>query len=314
MRKVLLFLAFLAAFGLYFLYRADKLPFASPVPKVYGTSDSVKIINNWFPATSRDTNDENFDISAKAAIVVNYDTGEVVFAKNSRDRLPAASTIKIMTALLALDNKKLTDKFTVSKKAAEVGEDSMGLSEGEQLALDDLLYGLLLPSGNDAAVTIAEGVSGTEDAFTTLMNDKAKQLGLKDTKFINASGLDEDTEQQYTTAYDLLTLARYTWDRHKDFRRVVSTYHIYLDANVTHKAFDLYNGTNLLTTYPGVQGIKPGYTPEAGLCLVTYTENQNVKLIAVVLGSDNRKKEMVELLDYAYSKYGIKVDHPALNL
>jgi D-alanyl-D-alanine carboxypeptidase (penicillin-binding protein 5/6) len=311
-RKVLFFLFFLSCLAVFLLYRQDKLPFASPLPKVYGASDTLKQINNWFPKTASDTKDVNFDISAKAAIVVNYDTGEVIFSKNTQERLPAASTIKIMTALLALDNSKLTDKFSVSQKAATVGEDSMGLSEGEQLTLDDLLYGLLLPSGNDAAVTLAEGVWGSEDAFTRAMNDKARQLGLKDTKFINSSGLDEDSEHQYTTAYDLVTLARYMWDRHKDFRRIASTYHIYLEATSSHKAFDLYNGTNLLTTYPGVQGIKPGYTPEAGLCLVTIAENKNVKLIAVILGSNNRRTEMMELLDYGFSKLGIKVDHPAL--
>lgn len=313
MRKVLFFLVFLSSLGVFFLYRDDKLSFNSPLPKVYGTSDTNKVINNWSPKTSNDTTDARFDISAKAAIVVNYDTGEVLFSKNSRERLPAASTIKIMTALLALDNKKLSAKFIVSKKAAEVGEDSMGLTEGEQLTLDNLLYGLMLPSGNDAAVTIAEGVSGAEDAFVKSMNEKAKQLGLEDSKFINASGLDEDGEHQYTTAYDLVTLARYTWDRHKDFRRITSTYHIYLDATDAHKAFDLYNDTNLLTTYPGVQGIKPGFTWDADLCLVTFAQNQNVKLISVILGSNNRRMEMVELLDYGFLKYGIKVDHPALD-
>lgn len=305
---------FLGTVAAVLLYRQDRLTFISPVPKVYGTSDTVKIMNKWYPDNSVDLQGTNFDISAKSAIVVDYDTGGVIFSKNSNERLPAASTIKIMTALLALDNKKLTDKFVISQKAASVGEDSMGLSEGEQLTLDELLYGLLLPSGNDAAVAIAEGVSGTEDAFTTAMNSKAKELGLKDTKFINASGLDEDTERQYTTSYDLVTLARFVWDKHKDFRRIASTYHMYIDSTDSHKAFDLYNDTNLLTTYPGVKGIKPGFTWDAGLCLVTYAENQGVKLIAVILGSNNRRMEMVELLDYAFGKYGIKIDHPALDL
>lgn len=314
MRKVLLLLVFLGGLGVFLLYRHGQLSISSPLSKVYGTTDTLKVINNWFPNDVVGKQDAGFDVSAKAAIVANYDTGEVVFSKNSRERLPAASTIKIMTALLALDRAKLTDEFEVSKKAAEVGEDSMGLTAGEKLTLDELLHGLLLPSGNDAAVAIAEGVWGTEDAFTTSMNEKAKQLGLKDTKFINASGLDEDGESQYTTAYDLVTLARYVWDKHQDFRRIASTYHIYLDATETHKAFDLYNDTNLLTTYPGVQGIKPGFTWEAGLCLVTFAKNQNVKLIAVILGSNNRRMEMAELLDFGFGKYGIKVEHPALVL
>src|SRR3989344_4493438 len=231
-----------------------------------------------------------------------------------------------MTALVALENAKLSDKFTVSEKAATIGENSMGLTQGETLTLEDLLYGAMLVSGNDAAVAVAEGVSQTEDAFVQLMNQAARDLGLSDTEFINASGLDEDGKVQYSTAYDMATIARYAWENFAPFRQVAQTEHIVIGANANHKEFDLYNDTNLLTTYPGVKGIKPGFTWEAGLCLVTYAENKQSlrssalpagldgkKLLAVVLGSDNRRGEMKELLDYGFSYYGIKISHPSLD-
>lgn len=273
--------------------------------------EKVTVVNNWFPKFHSDI--APFDISAQAAILVNYETGEIIYSKRSKDKLPAASTIKMMTALVVLESAKLSDIYTVSKKAAEVGEDAMGLTEGEKVKVGDLLYGLMLPSGNDAAVTIAEGVAGSEDAFVVLMNRKARELGLSDSKFINASGLDVDGEEQYSTAYDLATIARYIWDKHKEFRKVTATDYIFIEGNSEHKAFELYNDTNLLTTYPGVRGIKPGFTWEAGYCLVTYAENNGVKLIGVLLNSGDRRGEMVRLLDYGFGKNGVKVYHPGLN-
>ena len=316
MRKFLLLFFILLFVGACFVYllKSDNFDFKSPIPKVFGKKTEIKLINNWFVKNS--TKEKNFEkelnLSAKSALLVDFDSANVLFEKNSADTLPAGSTIKIMTALVALDSKKLDDLFTISKNAATVGEDTMGLSTGEKLTFEDLLYGLMLPSGNDAAVAIAENVSGSEDAFVSLMNEKAKLLGMVDTKFINASGLDVDLEDQFTTVRDLAVLSHYIWEKHPAFRRITSTDHIFLDATGDHKAYDLYNQTNLLTTYPGVRGIKPGFTWEAGYCLVTYAENSGKKLIGVILGSENRRFEMKELLDFGFSKYGIKVEHPAL--
>lgn len=290
---------------------------SSPIPKIFGITSKQEVANGWFPKISSVSADKNLgdlNLSAKSALVVNYDSGEVVYAKNAKERLPVASTVKIMTALVALENKGVDDAFTVSSKAAHIGEDSMGLSEGERITLKELLYGLMLVSGNDAAITIAEGVAGSEEAFVSLMNQKVKSLGLLDTKFVNATGLDEDGKSQYSTAYDMTTIARYVWGHLPIFRQVSATEHVLLAANGSHKDFDLYNDTNLLTTYPGVFGIKPGFTWEAGLCLVTYAENNGVRLLAVILGSDNRRGEMKELLDYGFANYGIKISHPALDL
>lgn len=314
MLKILAALLLVLTAGTFFVLNNKDEGITSPIPRVFGVS-KPQVVNNWFPKESiKGVKDGELTLSAKSAIITNFETGEVLFAKDENERLPAASVIKIMTALVALERNKFSDTFTVSEKAAKVGENSMVLTQGEKLTLRELLYGLMLVSGNDAAVAIAEGVSGSEEAFVKIMNEKAKELGLKNTKFINASGLDVDGQEQYSTAYDLSVIAHALWENHPEIREITSTYHYYIDATSTHKDFELYNDTNLLTTYPGVRGIKPGFTWEAGLCLVTYAENGDKKLLAVILGSDDRRGEMKELLDYGFGKYGIKVDHPGLDV
>ena len=309
------FLLVVLALTGFFLIRRESISLVSPIPGVFGKADRI-VDNKWFPNKDSLDRRKSFDLSlsAKSALAVDYETGEIVFAKNIDDRLPVASTVKIMTALIALENAKISDTFTVSAKAAKIGENSMGLTLGEELTLEDLLYGLMLVSGNDAAVTIAEGIAGTESEFVKLMNAKVKSLGLRNTKFVNASGLDEDDKTQYSTAYDLVTIAHYVWEKYPKLREITATYNKFIEETGSHKAFDLYNDTNLLTTYPGVLGIKPGFTFEAGLCLVTYAENNGKKLLAVILGSDDRRGEMKELLDFGFSYYGIKVEHPGLDL
>ncbi len=284
----------------------------SPIPKIFGVNQ-VGVLNTWFPKDIL-ANSSDLNLPARSALSVNYDSGETLFEKNPERELPVASIVKIMTALVALEKADPVTDYIVSDNAAKVGENSMGLTAGEKLTLKELLYGLMLPSGNDAAVTIAEGVAGSEDKFVTLMNQEAQILGLKNTKFINSSGLDIDGEDQYSTAADLAVIARYAWNKYPLFREITSTYHEYLGATDSHKAFDLYNDTNLLTTYPGVKGIKPGFTWNAGLCLVTYAENNGKKVLAVILGSDDRRGEMKELLDYSFNKLGVHVSHPALDM
>lgn len=301
--------------GIFFYDRQEALFPQSPIPRIFGASEEQNQKNSWFPTGNNpNSNVQGLQLSAKAAIIVDFDTAQIIFEKNINEKLPVASTVKIMTALIALENSQLSETFIVSENASKVGENSMGLTSGEKLTLQELLYGLMLVSGNDAAVTIAEGVSGDETVFTQSMNKKTKSLGLANTKFINASGLDDDNQAQYSTAYDMAIIAHYVWEKFPAFRQITSTYNQFIQATETHKAFDLYNDTNLLTTYPGVKGIKPGFTWEAGLCLVTYTENGGKKLLAVILGSENRRGEMVKLLDYGFNHYGIKVDHPALDL
>lgn len=307
------FLVLAGAIG-YFSLSDKEISVFSPIPKVFG-ENAPKIVNTWFVKENEDiVPPYNLTVGASSALLVDFESGDVIFSQNQDQKLPAASTIKIMTALVALSNAHISSVYTVSDNASKIGENSMGLTTGEKLTAEELLYGMMLVSGNDAAVTIAEGVSGSEEAYVVLMNAKAAELGLLSTKFINATGLDVDGQQQYTTVSDMAVISHFVYENYPEFRKIVATDHLYIEATADHKGFDLYNDTNLLTTYPGVKGIKPGFTWEAGLCLVTYAENDGKKLLGVILGSLDRRGEMMELLDYGFATYGISVSHPALDL
>ena len=209
-----------------------------------------------------------------------------------------------MTAIVALENGKISDELVVSREAAEIGENAMGISEGETYTLEELLYGLILHSGNDAAETIARGSRFGRENFVYLMNKKAEDLGLSDTRFINPSGL-EGENNQYSTVYDLLVITRYALEN-PTFAKIVSTVEYEIPYTQDHKYIYLFNETNLLTSYPGVRGVKTGYTDEAGLCLVTYLNHEGHKIIAILLNAENRRQEMKDLLDYSLKILGIE--------
>lgn len=298
----------------WFSSREQNKTLTTPLPSYLDSSKTlgVSTLNVWLPDISNLVNSfiEKPQITARAALVYDLTTDKVIYSKNPKQQLPIASLTKIMTAIIALENAKISDVYTVGEQAVNIGENSMGLTAGEQLTVEDLLYGLLLVSGNDGAEMLAQhfntaGNTGRE-TFIKAMNDKAKALGLKDTFFINPSGLEEDGTEEFSTAQDLLVITKYALAIAK-FVEIVSTYEYIIPYNNYHKAFYLYNDTNLLTTYPGVKGVKPGYTPNAGLCLVTYAENGGHKLIGIVLGSESRREEMRELLDYSFKTLGIKV-------
>jgi len=242
-------------------------------------------------------------ITANSALVYDLTSKKVTYSKNPKKRLPLASLTKIMTSIIALENKKDNDKYVV-KKANLVGEDSMGLEEGEKLSRKELLYGLLLHSGNDAAEVIAGNFLYGREAFVKAMNDKAKTLGIKDTNFTNPTGLEGDGSQ-YSTAYDLLVMTRYALFSFPLFSEIVQTPEYKIEKTFTHAEYILENETNLLTTYPGVKGVKTGYTNEAGLCLVTYLDYKGHKIIAILLNSENRRDEMKQLLDYSLKMQAI---------
>lgn len=279
----------------------------SPLPDflTYFKNREVDTINLWLPILGDKLGVNELNLSAKSALVYDLTSNKTIYSKNPNERLPMASLTKIMTAVIALESKKTNDEYDVVQNDL-VGEDSMGLSTGEKLSLNELLYGLILTSGNDAAETLASNFSGGRGAFIKAMNDKTKSLGLSDTNFTNPTGLEGDGVQ-YTTAHDLLVITKYALSKFPTFNDVVSTFDYQIYANSSHKAFFLENQTNLLTSYPGVKGVKTGYTPEAGLCLVTYLDYKGHKIIGVILGSDNRRGEMIELLDYALRSEGLKV-------
>ena len=291
-------------------------------PIINGYVDKTKIdghklyektlINSYDPQTPRIPNQQigtynQPEIAGRSALLVDIKNGNVLFEKNASERKKIASLVKIMTAVIALEHKKPDEKLYVSSRAAQIGENSMGISEGEIYTLEELLYGLILHSGNDAAYAIAEGVAGDATIFVDWMNIKAKELGLKNTYFADPSGLDDSS---YSTATDLVLLTRYSL-KNPEFKRVVATVEKELYGQ-NHKYLYLYNQTNLLTTYPGVAGVKTGYTQEAGLTLVTYAINNGVELVGAVLGSVDRKGDMVLMLDHGFAALGINIDHPDL--
>jgi len=262
------------------------------------------LTSDWAPGEEFGTSNEP-DISGESAILVDINSGKIVYEKNGEKKMKIASLAKIMTAVVALEHKNIKEEIIVSSNAASIGENTMGISEGEVYTLEELLYGLVLNSGNDSAYAIAEGVAGNEETFVKWMNLKAGELNLNDTKFKDPSGLNDDT---FSTVTDLVKLSRYAM-QNEDFRKIVGTFSMELPYSEKHKYLYLENQTNLLTTYPGVGGIKTGYTEEAGLCLVTYAKNDGIELVGVVLNAVNRKFDMIIMLDYGFKNYGIEIEH-----
>lgn len=280
---------------------------ASPIPDFLTLThnEQVTLLDLWLPFITKIQGSEKEvpPFTARGVLMYDLTTEKTLFEHNATERMPMASLTKIMTAIIALENKKEDDRYYVYKEAL-VGENAMGLSKGEVLSLEELLYGLVLHSGNDATEVIAMNYPEGREAFIQAMNNKARALGLTDTNFTNPSGLQGDGDQ-YTTAYDLLVITRYAMDNFPLFRKVAKTYEHQIPATSEHKAYHLYNETNLLTTYPGVGGVKTGYTPEAGYCLVTYLDYEGHEIIGIILGSENRRQEMKDFLDYSLHKLSI---------
>ena len=303
---ILLLIALL--FGSILVYEQifkDKKTIISPLPNFLTAfaNDQVSTLNLWSPFFEIERNDNQIPtITAKSALVYDLSTKKVLFSKSPKIKLPMASLTKIMTAVVAIESAKKADEYLVSKVDL-VGENSMGLTDGETLMLKELLYGLILTSGNDAAETLANNFPNGRAQFIIAMNNKAKALGLKNTHFTNPTGLEGDGKQ-YTTVSDLLVITNYAM-QFPIFKEVAKTLIQEIPYSQNHKAFYLENETNLISSYPGVFGVKDGYTPEAGLCLVTYLEYKEHKIIGIILGSDNRRQEMKDLLDYGLKIQGI---------
>src|SRR3989338_9386119 len=264
--------------------------------------EKVLGINQWFPGNINAVQLDAPKVTAEAALFIDTKTGQVFYSKNPNKKLPIASLVKVMTVLIALEHKNMDDQFTVSQYAADMEPDKMLLIAGEKLTLKELLDGIFLISANDAAEVIAEGTTGDRNEFIKLMNSKAVQLGMKDSYFVNPTGLDEDENNSYSTVYDLAILTRYLIRHYPEVVDISKTEHIYLPITENHQDYDMYSGINLITTYPGVVGFKTGYTPEAGLTLITLARINGHEIIGVLLGSNDRRDEARELLDYSFKK------------
>ncbi len=241
--------------------------------------------------------------NAESACVIAARTGELVYEKNSVARLPMASTTKIMTCITALESCPVTDIVTVSENAASTEGSSAYLEAGFQLSMYDMLFGLMLNSGNDAAVAVAEHISGSVDAFVDLMNAKAKEIGAENTHFTNPNGLPDPNH--YTTAYDLAMITRYAMNN-PVFREIVAQQAFAGLVINTGGYLEFYNHNRLLGEYDGCVGVKTGYTEAAGRCLVTAAERNGMRFIAVTLNDGSDWDDHRELLDAAFADYSLK--------
>lgn len=240
-------------------------------------------------------------INSRAAVVIDRESKRVLYGKNEDKKRAMASTTKIMTCILAIENCRLDETIKVSKTAAAIGGSTLGLSAGDKITMNDLLYGLMLCSGNDAAEQIAETIGGSREGFADLMNKKAKELGLKNTHFVTPHGLDD--EDHYTTAYELAILTDYALSNSK-FAQIVNTKTKSILIN--GRQDNISNTNELLGYMEGVNGVKTGFTGEAGRCLVVSCKRNGLNLISVVLGADTKRfrtKDSMQILEYCFENY-----------
>ena len=247
------------------------------------------------------SNLESINPSSKYCLVLERSTNTVLFEQNGYDKTAMASTTKIMTAIIALENSNLTDTVSISKKAANTGGSTLGIYSNSTMTIESLLYGLLLRSGNDCAVAIAEHIGGDLEKFAVLMNQKARELNLKNTNFVTPHGL--DSNEHYTTAYDLAILTNYALNN-EIFRKIVGTKSC--NIPVGNSSRTITNTHELLGNTGGLYGVKTGFTGNAGRCLVSACKRDNLDIIIVVLGAATKKQRTVDtinLINYIYKNF-----------
>lgn len=293
--------------------------------------------NAYFPTSLESLiSDEIAGITATSYAAMERGSGRLLLAKNLTRERPIASLTKVMTAVVALESTDLSSEFLVSDSATKAGEAAMGLSAGERVTLEELLYGLLLPSGNDAGETLAEGLFTSQSpiggvaadtlrgsanilsmearaaarvTFIAKMNAKARLLGMRDTHYVNPTGLDGDSleSSSYSTALDLLALGNYALGN-ETLKKIVSTKYMSFPYKANyHKTFYLTNILGLRQSYPGVAGIKPGNTDLAKETLLSFAANGGKEVILVLLGSERTRDDAVKLYDLIFAKLGVTV-------
>lgn len=293
------FIQMLVFFSL-FLFFLSPLSFADDLEEEE-TIDVVSEITNTVNANDTTNTPKLPEINSRAYVVIDRNSNRILCGKNETQKRKMASTTKIMTALVILEKGNLDQTIEISKKAANTGGSRLGLKTGDKVTVHDLLYGLMLRSGNDAAVALAEYAGGDIAQFSTLMNQKAEELGLTNTHFETPHGLDSD--EHYTTAYELALLANEAM-KNKTFATIVGTKTITITINGYPKA--LNNTNELLGNLAGVYGIKTGFTNGANRCLVTACQRDNLDIICVVLGADTKKcrtTDSIKLIEYTFNNF-----------
>lgn len=262
------------------------------------TSEELNTLNS---IETSNLNTSTLNLNTRSCIVLDRLSKTVLYGKNEYNKVKMASTTKIMTATIIIENCNLEETVEISKKAANTGGSRLGLKTGDKITIKDLLYGLMLRSGNDAAVALAETCAGSIVDFSNLMNKKANELGLVNTHFESPHGLDSDGH--YTTAYELALLSDYAL-KNKTFLQIVGTSNYTITINGYPKS--LTNTNELLGNLNGVYGIKTGFTNGANRCLVTACKRNDMDIICVVLGCDTKKfrtSDSIKLIEYAFNNF-----------
>ena len=249
--------------------------------------------------------------NAKSGILIEATSGKIIYEKEKDTKVSVASMTKMVAQIIILEeiekgNIKWSDIVTVSHNASDMGGSQIYLEENEKITVEDLMKGISVASGNDATVAMAEYISGTEDKFVSRMNKKVKELKLKNTHFMNSTGLDE--ENHYSTAYDMAVIARELVINHPKILEFSSIYEDYLRED-TDRKFWLVNTNKILREYEGADGLKTGHTDDALYCLAATAKRNDIRLIAIVLGENDskvRNKETKELLDYGFQNIKVK--------
>lgn len=266
------------------------------------------IISLFLPTLGAYAETQPFDIDAKSALLMDAGTGKVLYEKNASERLAPASITKIMTMLLvmeAIEDGKITldDKAVVSEKASRMGGTQLYLEPGEVRTVEELMKGVAIRSANDATVVLGEHIAGTDELFVQQMNNRAKELGMKNTKFINTNGL--DAEGHLTTAHDVALMSRELL-KHKDIHKWLTTWMDTVVVGRKKSEQSLVNTNRLIKTYEGANGIKTGYTSTSKHCLAASATRGNSTFIAVVMAAPSssvRFNESAKLLDYGFANY-----------
>lgn len=284
------------------------------LPLISALEEEKKETNTTNEEEKQDTKTEDDGLlsDGKSAILIEASTGKILYEKNSHERYAPASMTKIMSMILIMEeiekgNLKWNDTLVASEYAASMGGSQIFLQPNEKMSVKDLFKAVAIGSANDATVVFAEKIAGTEEKFVDKMNNKAKELGLKDTNFKNAVGLDE--ANHYSSAYDMAYMAK-ELVKHEKIFEFTTIYEDYLRQNTDNK-FWLVNTNKLIKTYDGADGLKTGYTTEAGYCLTATAYRNNMRLIGTIMGakeSKTRNTNMATLLDYGFNMYKMQVE------
>ncbi len=265
----------------------------------------------FFPiCVKAESTDDGLLKNAKSGVLMEATTGEILYEKNKDDKVAVASMTKMVAQILILENIEngnlsWDEKIKASSNASGMGGSQIWLQTGEEMTVRDLMKGITMASANDATVALAERIAGTEAAFVRQMNEKVKELGLKNTNFVNSTGLDEDNH--YSSAYDMGVIAKELL-KHDAILEISSVYEDYIRQDTPNKYW-LVNTNKLVRFYEGADGLKTGYTDDAGYCMAVTAKRDGMRLIAIVLGEEVgsvRNEETSELLDYGFNMY--KVD------